>query len=70
MRFFFNRKRKARQGVEKAKKERQASEERLAYAQYHVIGPLRELRRELAAKNHIAERLDTLIQENRHEGRG
>ncbi len=58
-------KRKTRENVKKAQRERKASEERLAYAQHQIIEPLRQLHKELAEKNHITERLTKLIQEER-----
>lgn len=48
--------------VAEARQERAAAEERLAYAQKHVIGPLRALHNDMLEKNHVAERLDLLVQ--------
>lgn len=60
----FSRKRKDVH-IEEIRKEREASEARLAYAQHHIIEPLMRLRYELAQENHISERLEYLITESK-----
>ena len=63
-------KRRTTEDVKRAMQEREASEKRLVDAQHNVIGPLMQLRRDLAEKNHIAERFTILIQghdQERHD---
>jgi transcriptional regulator NrdR family protein len=64
MQFKFWRK-QVREGVEKARAERRASEYRLEIAQREVIHPLREMRE----KNHVSDMLNALIQRRTGEQR-
>lgn len=65
---WFARRKRVHADVAASRREREEAERRLADAQHHIIGPLRELHRELIQKNHVAERLDSLIRQRLDEG--
>jgi hypothetical protein len=51
-------------GLETARREREAAERRLAHDEQHVITPLRELRE----RNHVSEVIEALIQRRAQQG--
>ena len=59
------RRKRVKNGLAGARREREEAEKRLAHAQEHVITPLRELRE----RNHVSEMIEAAIQRRVQGGR-